>query len=51
MRSRPRRCGNSFPFGRAPIYTQGGNFGVSQSANQVGNPLHVAKNLTYPGPF
>jgi hypothetical protein len=43
--------GNSFPFGRAPIYTRGGNFGVSQSANQVGNPLHVAKNLTYPGPY
>jgi hypothetical protein len=33
------------------IYTRGGNFGVSQSANQVGNPLHVAKNLTYPGPY
>jgi hypothetical protein len=43
--------GNSFPFGRAPIYTRGGNFDVSQFANQVGNPLHGAKDLTFPGPY
>ncbi len=43
--------GNSFPFGRAPISTRGGNFDVSQSANRVGNPLHVAKDVSYPGPF
>jgi hypothetical protein len=43
--------GNSFPYGRAPIFTRGGNFDVSQSDNQVGNPLHAAKDVTYPGPF
>jgi hypothetical protein len=43
--------GNTFPHGRAPIYSRGGNYGVSQSSNRVGNPLHAAKELVFPGPY
>jgi Right handed beta helix region len=43
--------GNSFPYGRAPILSRGANFNVSQSDNRVGNPLHGAKDVSYPGPY
>jgi hypothetical protein len=43
--------GNSFPFGRAPIYSRGENYNVSQSANHVGNPLKPAQDAVFPGPY
>ncbi len=43
--------GNRFPYGRAPVYSRGGNFNVSQSANHVGNPLKAARDAVFPGPY
>ena len=42
--------GNRFPYGKAPVFSRGGNFNVSQSGNFVGNPLSLAAGRRLPRP-
>lgn len=42
--------GNRFPYGKGAIVSRGGNVDVSQSLNQVGNPLRLLTASSVPGP-
>lgn len=42
--------GNRFPYGKAPVLSNGTSYNVSQSGNLVGNPLHTAPAFASAGP-
>ncbi len=42
--------GNRFPYGKAPVISNGASFNVSQSNNFVGNPLRAFPATSFAGP-
>ncbi len=42
--------GNRFPYGKAPVISNGASFNVSQSGNLVGNPLRAVPATSFAGP-
>jgi hypothetical protein len=42
--------GNSFPFAKTAVISNGASFNVSQSANYAGNPLHPVPAWSFVGP-